>query len=72
METTGILLFIGGLGGTEVVLIIFAIVLLFGAKKIPELAKGLGRGIREFKDASKEIKNDFENSVNEKKDTNSN
>lgn len=69
METTGILLFIGGLGGTEVVLIVFAVVLLFGAKKIPELAKGLGRGIREFKDASKEIKNDFENSVNEKKDT---
>lgn len=63
METTGILLFIGGLGGTEVVLIVFAVVLLFGAKKIPELAKGLGRGIREFKDASKEIKQDFENSV---------
>ncbi|MBD1396355.1 twin-arginine translocase TatA/TatE family subunit [Pontibacter sp. JH31] len=69
METTGILLFIGGLGGTEVVLILLAVILLFGAKKIPELAKGLGRGIREFKDASKEIKNDFENSVNEKKDT---
>lgn len=69
METTGILLFIGGLGGTEVVIILFAVILLFGAKKIPELAKGLGRGIREFKDASKEIKNDFENSVNTKEDT---
>ncbi|MCX2739064.1 twin-arginine translocase TatA/TatE family subunit [Pontibacter anaerobius] len=57
------LLFIGGLCGTEVVLIILAIVLLFGAKRIPELAKGLGRGIREFKDATKEIKNDLKDSA---------
>ena len=38
-------------GGTEWVFIILAIVLLFGAKKIPELAKGLGKGMREFKEA---------------------
>lgn len=38
-------------GGTEWVFIILAIVLLFGAKKIPELAKGLGKGMKEFKDA---------------------
>ena len=63
MGITNIFLFIGGLGGTEVVLILFAILLLFGAKRIPELAKGLGRGIREFKDATKEIKNDIESSV---------
>ncbi|WP_266203111.1 Sec-independent protein translocase subunit TatA/TatB [Pontibacter kalidii] len=63
MGITNIFLFIGGLGGTEVVLILFAILLLFGAKRIPELAKGLGRGIREFKDATKEIKSDIENSV---------
>ncbi len=42
-------------GGMEWVLIIFVIVLLFGAKKIPDLARGLGQGIREFKDAQKEI-----------------
>ena len=66
MEVTNILLFLGGLGGTEVVLIVLAILLFFGAKRIPELAKGLGRGIREFKDASTEIKSDIENSFDPK------
>jgi len=61
MEINTTLLFLGGLGGTEVVLILLAILLLFGAKRIPELAKGLGRGIREFKDATNEMKNDIEN-----------
>ncbi|RDV15022.1 twin-arginine translocase TatA/TatE family subunit [Pontibacter diazotrophicus] len=60
MENTNILAFIGGLGGTEVILILFVILLLFGAKRIPELAKGLGRGIREFKDATNEIKSEIE------------
>jgi len=44
--------FIGGLGGTEIMLIVLVILLFFGGKRIPELAKGLGKGIREFKDAS--------------------
>lgn len=48
------------LGGPEIFVIIFAILLLFGAKKIPELARGLGKGIREFKDATKEIKDEIE------------
>ncbi|MCJ8166228.1 twin-arginine translocase TatA/TatE family subunit [Pontibacter sp. E15-1] len=61
MELNNILVFIGGLGGTEVIIILIAVLLLFGAKRIPELAKGLGRGIREFKDATNEIKNDIEN-----------
>lgn len=47
-------------GGPEMLLILFAILLLFGAKKIPELARGLGKGIREFKDASKEIKREID------------
>ena len=47
-------------GGMELVLIIAVIVLLFGAKKIPELAKGLGLGIKEFKKASKDVKNEIE------------
>lgn len=47
------LIFIGGLGGPEILLIFFAILLLFGGKKIPELMKGLGKGMKEFKDASK-------------------
>lgn len=49
-----------GLGGQEILIIMFVILLLFGAKKIPELARGLGKGIREFKDASSEIKREIE------------
>ena len=41
------------MGGGEIILIILIVLLLFGGKKIPELARGLGKGIREFKDASK-------------------
>jgi sec-independent protein translocase protein TatA len=52
-----------GLGGGEIVLILFIILLLFGAKKLPELAKGLGKGINEFKKASKDIKDEIENTV---------
>lgn len=63
MGISNVLGFIGGLGGTEVILILVVILLLFGAKRIPELAKGLGRGIREFKDATKEIKSDIENAT---------
>jgi sec-independent protein translocase protein TatA len=48
------------LGATELILIILVVLLLFGAKKIPELARGMGRGIREFKDASREIKREIE------------
>ncbi len=55
------------LGGPEVVLIVLALVLLFGAKKIPELARGVGRGIREFKDATKDIKKEIDEGVDDKK-----
>ncbi|HEX8549215.1 MAG TPA: twin-arginine translocase TatA/TatE family subunit [Cytophagaceae bacterium] len=65
MNTT--LLFIGGLGGGEIVLIVAVILIFFGAKKIPELAKGLGKGIREFKDASKEVTQNFQENLEEKK-----
>jgi sec-independent protein translocase protein TatA len=50
------LLFFGNLGAGEIFLILAVVVLLFGAKKIPELARGVGKGIREFKDATKDIK----------------
>jgi len=56
----------GTLGGFEIFVIIFALLLLFGAKKIPELARGMGKGIREFKDATKEIKDDIEKGLDEK------
>ena len=42
---------IGGIGTSEIILIVFALLLLFGGKKLPELMRGMGRGIREFKDA---------------------
>ncbi len=63
------LLFIGGLGGTELIIIMAVILLLFGAKRIPELARGLGRGIREFKDASSEIKREIESAGSDDEDT---
>ena len=52
MSTLLILGFLGGIGGTEIILIIVVLLLFFGGKRIPELAKGLGNGIREFKDAT--------------------
>lgn len=58
-----ILLF--SIGGPEIILILFVILLLFGAKKIPELARGMGKGIREFKDATKEIKNEMDDAAEE-------
>jgi sec-independent protein translocase protein TatA len=60
-----LLLFIGGLGGTEIVLILAVVLIFFGPKKIPELARGLGRGIREFKDATKEIKDEIDEGLND-------
>ena len=45
------LFMIGGIGTSEILLIVFAMILLFGGKKLPELMRGMGRGIREFKDA---------------------
>ncbi|MBA4304659.1 MAG: twin-arginine translocase TatA/TatE family subunit [Sphingobacteriaceae bacterium] len=54
------LLFIGNIGGGELIAILFLIILFFGAKRIPELARGLGKGIREFKDASAGIRREIE------------
>jgi sec-independent protein translocase protein TatA len=49
------------LGGWEWVIVLLAVLLLFGAKKIPELAKGLGTGIKEFKKATKEVTDEIQN-----------
>ncbi len=54
------LLFIGGLGAWEIALIMLIVLVFFGAKRIPELARGVGRGIREFKDATSEVRNSIE------------
>jgi sec-independent protein translocase protein TatA len=56
-----------GMGMQELLLILLIVLIFFGAKKIPELARGLGKGIREFKDASKEIKSEIEEGIKEEK-----
>lgn len=48
----------GGIGPMEIILILAVVVLLFGAKKIPDLAKGIGQGLREFKKASRDAQED--------------
>ena len=53
---------LGMIGPWQVVLIVLVVLILFGGKKIPELMKGLGKGMKEFKDASKEIDKDKEKS----------
>ncbi|CAD5292902.1 MULTISPECIES: twin-arginine translocase TatA/TatE family subunit [Imperialibacter] len=55
-------------GGWELIVIVFIVLIFFGAKKIPELARGLGKGIREFKDATKEIKDEIQEGVKEVKE----
>lgn len=55
----------GGLGTPEIILIVLVILLLFGAKKIPDFAQGLGKGIREFRKAAKDIQDEV--SIDDKK-----
>jgi sec-independent protein translocase protein TatA len=54
-------MFAAMLGGWEVFAILAAILILFGSKKLPELAKGLGQGIREFKKATREVTDEIQN-----------
>ncbi len=54
-----------GLSGGELVLVLVVILVLFGAKKIPEFAKGLGKGINEFKKASREVTDEIERATDE-------
>jgi sec-independent protein translocase protein TatA len=49
----------GNLGATEIILILLVILIFFGARKIPELAQGLGKGLREFRKAAREIQEDI-------------
>ena len=53
------------LGGGEIILILALVLILFGAKKLPELAKGLGQGIKEFKKATRDVTNELHNSMDE-------
>ncbi len=60
------LMMISMLGGTEWILIILAVLILFGGRKIPEFMRGLGKGIREFNDAKSNVKKEIEEGMNEK------
>ena len=56
------------IGGPEIIVVLLFIVMFFGSKKIPELAKGLGKAMREVKDASNDIKKEIRNSTSSIKD----
>jgi sec-independent protein translocase protein TatA len=60
------LLMISMPGGTEWILIILAVLILFGGRKIPEFMRGLGRGIREFNDAKTNVRKEIEEGMSEK------
>jgi sec-independent protein translocase protein TatA len=53
-------------GGTEWILIVLAVLILFGGRKIPEFMRGLGKGIREFNDAKTNVRKEIEDGMNEK------
>jgi sec-independent protein translocase protein TatA len=55
--------FIQGIGGPELLIILVIILLLFGAKKLPELARGLGKSMKEFKKATQEVQEDFQEAM---------
>ncbi|MBU6402214.1 MAG: twin-arginine translocase TatA/TatE family subunit [Verrucomicrobia bacterium] len=58
-------LFAGVIGGWEMVLILAVVLILFGAKRLPELAKGLGQGIKEFKKATREVTDEVQRAIEE-------
>jgi sec-independent protein translocase protein TatA len=59
------LLFLGGLGAPEIIVIALVVLLLFGGKKIPELMRGIGKGVKSFKDGVKGIEDDINTSLEE-------
>jgi len=58
-----------GIGPWEILVILFVIILIFGGKKLPELARGLGLGLKEFKKATRDIKDEVESAANEVDDS---
>jgi sec-independent protein translocase protein TatA len=56
---------LGVLGTNEIIIILIIVLLLFGGRKIPELMRGLGKGVREFNDAKSNVKKEIEESANE-------
>lgn len=68
MMTTSILLFLNSLGGGEMLFIGLLILLFFGGKKLPELMKGLGKGIREFQNAKNDVKDQINKELEDTKE----
>jgi len=62
------LLLLGNLGTGEIIILAFAILLLFGGKKIPELMKGIGKGVKSFKDGVKGLEDEINSDDSSKKD----
>jgi sec-independent protein translocase protein TatA len=58
-------LFLGNLGGSEIFLIVFVALLFFGGSKIPELMRGLGRGVREFNNAKNNVEEEIRHGIRE-------
>jgi sec-independent protein translocase protein TatA len=58
---------LGVLGTNEIIIILIIVLLLFGGRKIPELMRGLGKGVREFNDAKSNVKKEIEESTNDLK-----
>lgn len=65
--SSNILLFLGGVGAQEILLIGVVVLVLFGAKKIPEFMRGLGKGVKEFKDGINDVKSEVEKDLDDKK-----
>lgn len=62
------LLFLGSIGWQEIVIIALVVLLLFGGKKIPELMRGIGSGVRSFKEGLNDVKLEVEKPLNKKED----
>lgn len=60
--------FLGGIGSGEVIIIALVVLLLFGGRKIPELMRGIGKGIRSFKDGMNEVKEEIDKPVDKNTD----
>lgn len=61
--------FLGMLGTNEIIIILVIVLLLFGGRKIPELMRGLGKGVREFNDAKSNVKKEIEESASDVKNS---
>ena len=63
------LLFLGNIGAGEIIIVALVVLLLFGGKKIPELMKGIGKGVKSFKDGLKEVEKDIDLDETDKNNT---